>query len=278
MNVLTFDIEEWFVYKKYPKGGEDYYLPIIDDYLNKLLAILKKKELKATFFCLGKVAEEYPYVIEKIVEYGHEIGCHSYEHKIVTEMTPEEFYEDTRKAKEILEKVSGQKVVAYRAPAFSFTESNKWVYDVLVSLGFEYDCSIFPIGRSPGGYPSFPTDEPAVIRVNGSFIKVLPIKIDNIFGVKTTLFGGGYFRLAPYSFIKSRLKQNGYTMSYFHIRDFDAQQKHVFSLRYFKSYYGVKSAFDKLSRYINENDFVSLYGASELTNWKEVASINLDEL
>lgn len=278
MNVLTFDIEEWFVYKQYPKGGEDYYLPIIDDYLNKLLSILKEKDLKAMFFCLGKVAEEYPYVIEKIVEHGHEIGCHSYEHRIVTEMTREEFYEDTRKAKEILEKVSGQKIVAYRAPAFSFTESNKWVYDVLIELGFEYDCSIFPSNRNPGGYPSFPTDEPAIIYINGSFIKVLPIKIDNIFGLKTTLFGGGYFRLAPYRFIKSRLKQNGYTMSYFHIRDFDAQQKHVFSLRYFKSYYGIKSAFDKLSRYIHENDFVSLYGASDLTNWKEVPSINLSEL
>src|SRR5690554_6661886 len=103
MNILTFDIEEWYVYQQYPKGGKDYYLPIIDEYLEKLLLLLKEKNVKAMFFCLGKVAEEYPYVIRKIVEYGHEIGCHSHTHNFVTEMTREDFYKDTLKAKQILE-------------------------------------------------------------------------------------------------------------------------------------------------------------------------------
>lgn len=277
LNILTFDIEEWVVYQQYPKGGKDYYLPILDEYLDKLLALLKVKGVKATFFCLGKVAEEYPYVIKKIVDHGHEIGCHSYEHKFVTQMTRDEFYNDTLKAKRILEEVSGQNIIAYRAPAFSFTETNQWVFIVLAELGFEYDCSVFPSSRSFGGFPSFPTIGPVIIDINGYKLKELPINISVIAGLSIPFSGGGYFRLLPYWLIGSELKKNDYIMSYFHIRDFDAKQKQVKSLRYFKSYYGIKSAFDKLSRYINENDFVSLYTASDRIDWSKVEVYNIND-
>jgi polysaccharide deacetylase family protein (PEP-CTERM system associated) len=275
MNILTFDIEEWFVYQKYPKGGKDYYLPIIDDYLEKLLLLLKERKLSATFFCLGKVAEEYPYVIKKIVEGGHEIGCHSYEHKLVTGMTKSEFYEDTNKAKKILEEVSGQKVTAYRAPAFSITESTKWALSVLIELGFEYDCSIFPSDRSFGGFPSYPSDQPGFIEINGLKIKEFPVNISKILGMSIPFSGGGYFRLVPYKIINSELRKKEYVMSYFHIRDFDAKQKHVKSFRYFQSYYGIKSAYEKLSKYVRSNDFMSLYEASEMINWEQTQSIKL---
>ena len=275
MNILTFDIEEWYVYQLYPKGGKAYYLPIIDEYLDKLLLLLKDNDVKATFFCLGKVAEEYPNVIRKIVDNGHEIGCHSYQHKFVTQMTKEEFYDDTLYAKKILEEVSGQKILAYRAPAFSFSKSNKWVFEVLCELGFEYDCSIFPTSRSFGGFKSFATDKPSIVDVNGATIKEFPVNISDIFGLTIPFSGGGYFRLTPYSLIKSELLKNDYIMSYFHIRDFDAKQKQVKSIRYFKSYYGIKSAFEKLSRYINENNFVSLYQADELIDWKNTQIIKL---
>ena len=278
MNILTFDIEEWVVYQQYPKGGKDFYLPILDEYLDKLLSLLKAKDVTAAFFCLGKLAEEYPYVIRKIVDHGHEIGCHSYEHKFVTQMTREEFYNDTLKAKKILEDTSGQKIIAYRAPSFSFTESNLWVFNVLAELGFEYDCSIFPSSRSFGGFPSFPSNGPAIIDVNGYKIKELPVNISKFFWLSIPFSGGGYFRLVPYWLISSELKNNDYVMSYFHIRDFDAKQKQVKSLRYFKSYYGIKSAFNKLSRYINENDFVSLYSASDRINWSNVEIFDLDNL
>jgi polysaccharide deacetylase family protein (PEP-CTERM system associated) len=278
MNILTFDIEEWYVYQQYPKGGKDFYLPIIDEYLDNLLLLLKENDVKATFFCLGKVAEEYPEVIRKIVEDGHEIGCHSYEHKFVTEMTREDFYNDTLKAKQILECVSGQEIIAYRAPAFSFTEKNKWVFNVLAELGFEYDCSIFPSSRSFGGFPSFPSNSPVIIDVDGYKIKELPINISSILGLSVPFSGGGYFRLVPYSLIRSELKKNDYIMSYFHIRDFDAKQKRVKSLRYFKSYYGIKSAFEKLSRYVNENNFVSLYKASDMIDWSNVKIININDI
>ena len=278
MNILTFDIEEWYVYQQYPKGGSEYYLPIIDGYLDKLLFLLKKNGIKATFFCLGKVAEEFPKVIRKIVELGHEIGCHSYEHKLVTQMTRDEFYKDTLKAKNLLEEVSGQKVIAYRAPAFSFTESNKWAFSVLTELGFKYDCSIFPSARSFGGFPSFPANSPAIIEIDGHKIKELPVNISKVFGLSLPISGGGYFRLVPYSLIRCELIKNEYIMSYFHIRDFDAKQKQVKSLRYFQSYYGIKSAYKKLSRYIDENNFVSLYTAMELIDWNKVEIYNINDV
>lgn len=278
MNILTFDIEEWFVYQQYPKGGADYYLPIINDYLDRLLSLLEENNIKATFFCLGKVAEEFPEVIKKIAEKGHEIGCHSYQHKFVTDLTRKEFYNDTLKAKTLLEDVSGQKVVAYRAPAFSFTKNNKWAFEVLAELGFEYDCSIFPANRSFGGFSSFPANEPVVIDIKGRKIKEFPINIDTFLGLSIPYSGGGYFRLLPYNFIRRLANKNDYVMSYFHIRDFDAKQKSVKSLRYFKSYYGVKSAFHKLSRYITENKFISLYDADKRIDWSKSKTLKLEDL
>ena len=253
MNILTFDIEEWYIYQNYPKGEKDFYIPIINNYLNQLLALLKMNNQKATFFCLGKVAEEYPYVIEIIAEKGHEIGCHSYEHKFVNRMNAKEFYFDTKMAINKIELLTGKKVKAYRAPVFSIEEKNKWAFKILLDLGIEYDCSVFPASRNFGGFPSFPNNKPTLIDINGSILKEFPINTIKIIGKRMAFSGGGYFRLFPYKKILKLVKNSKYTMSYFHIRDFDAKQKRVKSFRYFQSYYGINRAFPQIKQiYLRE--------------------------
>jgi len=275
MNILTFDIEEWIVYNYYDKGGKEYFLPILDNYLGNLLDMLDRYNHKATFFCLGRLAAEYPDVIKRIVGRGHDIGCHSNIHSLVTTMNPEAFFQDTQLALQSLENICGKKVISYRAPAFSITEQNKWAFEVLIDLGIEYDSSIFPASRSFGGFPALSIYQPFILKFKEKELKEFPVNIIKIFGKSIAFSGGGYFRLVPYSFIKKWTTESPYTMTYFHIRDFDKEQKVVYSLRYFKSYYGIKQAFEKLQKYLADFPFLTLEQANQIIDWDNVPIVTL---
>ena len=275
MNILSFDLEEWYVYTLYDKGPKEYYLPIINRYLDELLEILKAKNLQATFFCLGMVAKTNPEIIKRIAKDGHEIGCHSHVHQFITKFDKSSFRQDTITAIKTLEDVIGHDIRSYRAPAFTITEKNKWALEVLAECGITRDCSIFPTTRSFGGFPSFGSEQPSVIKIGGFSLKEFPINTGKIFGKKIAYSGGGYFRLVPYKKIKRLVNESDYVMSYFHIRDFDAYQKKVISLRYFQSYYGIEHAFEKLKQFISDFRFVNVKQADELIDWNKAPVIEL---
>ena len=275
MNVLSFDLEEWYVYTLYDKGPKEYYLPILNRYLDELLGILNDKNIKSTFFCLGMVAKTNPEIIQRIAGDGHEIGCHSHAHKFITQLDKNSFRKDTITAIKLLEDITGKYIHSYRAPAFTITEQNKWALEVLAECGITRDCSIFPTTRSFGGFPSFGCEKPSIIKIGDFTIKEFPINTARILGAKIAYSGGGYFRLVPYKKIKTIVSQSDYVMSYFHIRDFDAYQKRVISLRYFQSYYGIKHAFEKLKQFILDFDFINVKQADELIDWNKVPIIEL---
>lgn len=267
MNILTFDIEEWFVYQQYEKGGKDYFLPIIDRYLNELLDELDKYSFKATFFCLGILSREFPHVIRLIAERGHHIGCHSDKHIFITEMTPKQFREDCNIAKKSIEDLIGKEINAYRAPSFSITKSTNWALEILLEQGFIYDSSIFPSYRTGGGYKHYGINKPFLINTPSGIIKEFPINFTTIFQKRFMFSGGGYFRVLPYPIIKYLVAKSSYNMCYFHIRDFDKEQKKIISPRYFKSYYGIAGSFDKLKSLLNDFEFISLSQALEIIEW-----------
>ncbi len=283
MNILTFDIEDWWVYEHYKLGNPSDYLHRLNWYLNEILDLLDERNFQATFFCLGEVAAKYPEVIKKIHTRGHHIGCHSFSHKFFGDATPEEVHKDTVKALAVLEDIIGEKVIAYRAPAFSITEKNKWVFEILADNGIEYDCSIFPASRGFGGFPGFKFNTPMIIKSNGSVIKELPVSTINILNYKISYSGGGYFRLFPYWLTKSIMKQNNYVMTYFHIKDFDKDQQRTYRsfegesaiLRYIKKYYGLKNSFIKFSKFVSDFNFINIKKADTLIDWKNVPQINL---
>ena len=221
MNILTFDIEEWYIERKYHNNEEWKYLKY-DDTLKRLLDLLDSHSIKATFFCLGILAEEFPHVIKSISERGHEIGCHSNYHNWINQMTPDEFHLDTRKAIDSLEQLIGHKVRSYRAPAFSIGEGNKWAFEILAEEGIENDASVFPASRDFGGFPEFNgQDIPCKIIYNNYSINEFPISMTTIpfIGKRIAYSGGGYFRMLPVSFVESKIKEKDYTMCYFHIAD-----------------------------------------------------------
>lgn len=262
INIISFDIEEWYHFDIF--STEDMwkdYPPRIDLYLPRVLDKLDECQTKATFFCLGWIARTYPEVLKQIQRRGHEIACHSDKHFFVREMTPETFDEDLALALDSIENVTGEKVVSFRAPAFTISEDSTWAFEVLAKNGIENDCSIFPTTRSFGGFPSFGEAVPTLIKYKDYEIREFPISSGTILGKQVVFGGGGYFRLFPYWLIKHLMRKLNYNTTYLHMRDFDYEQprfKYLSGMRYFKSYYGIKQAYPKFEKMLKDFDWISV--------------------
>src|SRR5882724_4831986 len=117
----------------------------------KLLDLFSEKNVKTTCFFLGWVAQKYPDLVREASSLGHEIASHGYSHTLVYKMSPEEFYRDSSRSKQILEDITGRAVEGYRAPGFSVTEKTPWFFEKLADAGYRYDASVFPTRRAHGG-------------------------------------------------------------------------------------------------------------------------------
>ena len=280
MNILTFDIEDWYNCDFITTDFNwDQYEVRIYEGVERILQELAKRNLNATFFCLGWVAEKHPDVVRQIHANGHHIGCHSYQHELSFRFNRLEFKQDTEKSKKLIEDLIGEHIDAFRAPGFSITEQNLWAFEVLAELGFKYDCSIFPAKHDYGGFASYGKGEPAILKLaNGCQLKEFPINIKNIFGANLVFSGGGFFRLFPYWLIKHWALQSNYTMTYFHTRDFDPGQPMIASLplmRKFKSYVGLSTSFAKFQKFLIDFEFFSVKEADKLIDWSNVRQIDL---
>lgn len=292
MNILTFDIEEWYL-EKVLHEGRTFKYQMYDETFGKLMDELEKHGIKATFFCVGQLAKEFPEVIQKIANNGHEVGCHSNVHTWLNKMTEDELRKDTSEAIKALEDVSGQKVISYRAPAFSITPENKWAVNILAECGIENDASIFPTSRDFGGYKGFPQDTPCIISHEGATIKEFPISLTSLLGKTIAYSGGGYFRLLPYWFVGRTIKKKDYNICYFHLNDL-IKQKIAFKskaeyeeyfkepgtlknrlVRYLKSNVGTGDAYEKMGKLILRYQFVSIREAASLLHWNSEKIIAL---
>jgi polysaccharide deacetylase family protein (PEP-CTERM system associated) len=274
MYILTFDIEEWFHILDNDSTKTEHewsrYEKRLEKNVHRILDLLDRKQVKATFFCLGWVAREYPHVVRMITDLGYEVASHSDRHQLAYEQDRNEFAEDIRRSLDSIEQVTGKKVTAYRAPGFSIMEKNQWALEVLAENGVEVDCSIFPVKRAHGGFASYGHARPSWIEIKGVLIKEFPINYLSIKGFPVIFSGGGYFRIMPYEFIFRMMQSSEYVMTYFHPRDFDVRQPVIRELnmvRRFKSYYGINAAFSKLERLIDKFSFVDLQSAIDSVNW-----------
>lgn len=292
MNILTFDIEEWYIEKEYHGGRTNQYLQY-DDYFARILDLLDRHNIKATFFCVSGMAADFPNVVKQITAKGHEVGCHSNTHQWLNKMTREEALKDTKMAVDALEQLIGQKVTSYRAPAFSIGEKNKWAFEVLAECGIECDASVFPAARDFGGFPQFEEHVPTLVTYQGASIKEFPIPTTKLLGKEFAFSGGGYFRLFPLSFIKSRMKESDYNMCYFHIGDLlpgpdramtRAEYEEYFRepgtffnryKRYLKASLGRNGVFKKMSQLVSSEPFVGLTAANNALDWRTAPIVEL---
>ena len=292
MNILTFDIEEWYLEKRYHGDRVERYREF-DNYLNRILDHLDTQGIKATFFCIGKLATDFPVVVKTIAERGHEIGCHSDCHGWLNKMTEKEVFEDTRTAVDALEQCIGQKVKSYRAPAFSIGDNNKWAFEVLAKCGIERDASVFPASRDYGGFKQFKESVPSIVSYQGIVIKEFPIPTTTLIGKELAYSGGGYFRIFPLWFIKNQMKNSVYNMTYFHIGDLLPETRKFQSREEYEAYFkepgtflkrfkryvngnlGKKRALVKLQHLVESTDFVSLEKSDTLIDWSNANCVNL---
>ncbi|MBP8156543.1 MAG: polysaccharide deacetylase family protein [Leadbetterella sp.] len=280
MKILTFDIEEWFhiLDNDATKTEAEWegFESRIHGNMDKIHGMLGNQ--KATFFCLGWVARKFPEVLKEIDRRGHEIATHSDLHQLAYEQNRQTFKQDLERSIKSIEDVIGKKVRAYRAPGFSLMEQNKWVFEVLMKNGIEIDASIFPAERSHGGFAQFGHAEPCWIDIDGMRMKEFPINLSSFVGKNLIFSGGGYFRLFPYPLLDLMTKNSDYVMTYFHPRDFDAEQPMVPGLNFirkFKSYYGLKGCLPKLDKLIKKHEFIDIRTAEASIDWEKAKVVKL---
>jgi polysaccharide deacetylase family protein (PEP-CTERM system associated) len=282
MNILTFDIEEWFhiLDNDSTKTCNEWvrYESRIHENMERIFTLLDKKKTRATFFCLGWIAETYPDVVKAVAARGYEIGTHSTMHQLVYEQNPREFARDLEHSIKTLEDITGKRIRCFRAPGFSVREDSRWIFDILVSNGIEIDSSIFPASHTHGGFPSYRAVVPSLIRYDGISLKEFPISYISVFGKSLIYSGGGYFRLFPYLCIRHWTKQMPYVMTYFHPRDFDTGQPMIADLplsRKFKSYIGLSGAVHKLEKLLDDFDFIDIAEADTQIAWDKARMITI---
>ena len=254
INLLTVDLEDYYhvsgMADVAPIEKWDDFKSRIENNVDVLLETLG--ETKATFFVLGWVAEKYPCLIRKISGSGHEIASHGRNHRLISHMTKEEFANDLEASIKLLEVLTGEPIIGYRAPSFSITEQTLWAFEVMANQGLKYDSSVFPKKRRRGGMRKTGL-KPYILQTPLEEIAEFPLTVWTLLGKRLPVGGGGFFRLYPYWMTKSLIKSVNSSgrpvIVYLHPWELDFRQprlKSSFSRNGFNHYIGLKSTSEKL--------------------------------
>ena len=265
-NALTVDVEDYFhVAALAPSIHRDSWASresrVVGN-THKLLAIFDQFSVRGTFFVLGWVAERYPQLIKDIAGCGHEIACHGFSHRLVYEQSPKEFREETLRAKNLLEDITGSAVIGYRAASYSIVRESLWALDILVELGFAYDSSIFPVHHDRYGIPNAERVPHRMRTLNERSIVEWPLATARILGLSLPVAGGGYFRLLPYWFSRWGLasinrRELQPFVFYLHPWEIDPAQPRVAAswLSRFRHYTNLGKCEERLRRLLGEFRF-----------------------
>src|SRR5688572_20196640 len=267
LNVLSVDVEEYFHpsevqrfidadWSSLPSRVEWQTMQIID--------LFARHEVKATFFIVGWVAEKHPQVVRAIANAGHEIGCHSYAHRLVYELTPKEFRRDTERCVNALADACGARVRAYRAPSYSITSESMWALEILAELGFTHDSSIYPIRHDRYGIPGFPRHAHIIETPSGPICEVPIATVEFSSGRTAPVGGGAYLRLLPYRYTAAGIRKLNAEKQpacvYFHPWEIDPDQPKLANsmIARMRTYTGLHSMMRKLDRLVTEFQFSTM--------------------
>jgi len=205
-NALTVNVEEWFQ-DKLPHEEWPSYESKVMQHTFKILKVLSKANTKATFFVSGWVAEGNPEVVKAIREMGHEVASYGYLSIPIYEQTRKEFASDVERSIKILEDITGEKVIGYRAPNFSIVERTFWAWEILAEMGIRYTSSVFPVKRNGHGVPPVPRFPFPVEVSQGGELLEFPLSTLRVLGNNLPVAGGEFLRRYPYWFIKKAVKK-----------------------------------------------------------------------
>jgi polysaccharide deacetylase family protein (PEP-CTERM system associated) len=269
INVLTVDVEEYFHPTEVEACVERSQwgsLPSrVGDQIRRILDLFEKRGAKATFFVLGWVAENSPHVVRSIVAGGHEVGCHSYWHRLVYRQTPAEFKNDTLRSVKAIEDACGLRPRAYRAPSYSITSKSLWSLEILAECGFTIDSSIYPVSHDRYGIPGFGRHAQVMSTSAGPILEVPVATVQLLNGRAAPIGGGGYMRLLPYRYTAAGIRRLNHdehqpACIYLHPWEIDPDQPRLGlgAISRLRTYTGVNRMYRKLDRLLSDFEFSSL--------------------
>jgi polysaccharide deacetylase family protein (PEP-CTERM system associated) len=235
-HVLTVDVEDYFQVEAFAgcvsRESWDCWPCRVVENTMRVLDLFDQQQAKGTFFFVGWVAERFPQLVRQALARGHEIACHSYWHRTIYSLTPHEFREDTRRAKQVIEDAAGVQIVGYRAPSWSITRESVWALDILAEEGFLYDSSIYPIRHDIYGLPGAGRFPYSHICGNGLKIREYPPATVRFMGTNLPVAGGGYLRILPLPWAERafRIFETNYhqrVVVYLHPWELDPQQPRI---------------------------------------------------
>ncbi|MFN7022174.1 MAG: polysaccharide deacetylase family protein [Phycisphaerales bacterium] len=295
LNAFCVDLEEWWhicaADTPYNDPATwDSAPPFVVKDTEVLMRLLDEAGARGTFLTVGWVAEKYPSLIKRLADAGHEIGCHTYYHRVVYEQTPEEFDADIAKCLKVLREISNQPVTAFRAPGFSMKrEAFAYAYPILRKHGITVDVSIVPAARDHGGVEGFTRDPfllhipPAHGLATPSTMKCWPVSVMDFLGRTTPFSGGGYLRLFPMPLVKLGYRQNHAAgrpgMAYIHPREIDPDQPRLKLpwKKSFKYYVGIRGCEQKLRQTLRAFKFTTIAEVLKtVQRWPEYELLNGD--
>ncbi len=267
--VLSFDVEEH--HRIEAAAGLEVAPALRDDYRRRMsratgwiLDQLAARDIRATFFIVGQIAEHDPTLVRAIAEAGHEVASHGWDHRRILAMDPPGFREDLLRSKDALEQAAGSKVIGYRAPTFSLVRRTAWALDILADLNFLYDSSIYPVRHDRYGIPEAPRGPFMAQGARHEILEIPPATV-RVGGVNIPVGGGGYFRLLPWPLMRTALSlsrrdpSTGATMLYFHPWEFDPGQPRLPLGRVsgFRTYVGIRHSRGRLERLMAGRRFLT---------------------
>ena len=254
-NIMSVDLEDYFC--DLPFSTWEKFEPRVIENTKTILELFEKYKITATFFTLGYIAERFPELIEEIKSKGHELASHSYSHHDLRQITREDFESDLLKSIKIIQKISGEKVLGFRAPFFSIEKENFWVFDVLKNH-IKYDSSIFPVKTPLYGIPNAPrhmykmnSSDPIHESLSGELLEIplatMKFPIRNI-----PIAGGFHLRFLPTKLLKYGIdkinKSGNHAMLYIHPKDLDPKMPQIeeYGWYYYWNLKGAKRKFESI--------------------------------
>jgi polysaccharide deacetylase family protein (PEP-CTERM system associated) len=265
-HVLTVDVEDYFQVEafadKVKRDDWDRYPSRVDANTRRLLDLFDEHSARGTFFFVGWVADRFPELVREVHARGHELACHSYWHRTIYSLSPEDFREDTRRAKQAIESAAGVAVTGYRAPSWSITKDCMWALEILAEEGFTYDSSIYPIHHDLYGVPGAQRFPYTFSWANGVKLREYPPATLRFMRTNLPVAGGGYLRIFPaaYNEMAFRIFEKDYSQRvvvYLHPWEIDPDQPRIpgkLKSR-FRHYTHLKNMSGKVRRLLQRHKF-----------------------
>ena len=268
-HALTIDVEDYFQVAAFfdvvdYERWDEYPRRVVQN-TRRILELLDRRSVRATFFVLGWVAEREPELVREIAAGGHEIACHGWSHQFIYRQTPECFREETRRSKALLESLSGGPVEGYRAASYSVTNDSRWALEIIREAGFSYDSSVFPVRHDNYGMPDAP-HLPHMARTGAGDLLEFPLTTARFGPLSLPVAGGGYFRLYPYAFTRAMILRHERSRTdpfifYLHPWEIDPSQPQIEGASKksrFRHYLNLSRCEARLARLVDEFEFVPL--------------------